>query len=73
MCNTTHGADAISEYDEIYASPICNTLHWNLGAAGLLTDDFKPLIPSRIIDRTKDDKVITELWKRLEFLAWFPL
>ncbi len=63
MRNITHGADAISEYDEVYTSLICNTLYWNLGAAGLLTDDFKPFIPSRILDHTKNDKVITKLRK----------
>jgi hypothetical protein len=73
MGDTTHGAYAISEYDEVYTSLICNTLYWKLGTACPLTDNFKQFIPSRIFDRTKDDEIIAELWKRLELLARFPL
>jgi hypothetical protein len=73
MDDTTHGAYSISEYDEVYATLICNTLYWKLGTACLLTDNFKQFIPSRIFYRTKDDEIITEFWKRLEFLAPFPL
>ena len=73
MGDTTHGAYAISEYDEVYASLVCNTLYWKLRTACLLTDNFKQFIPSRIFDRTKDDEMITELWRGLEFLTRFSL
>jgi hypothetical protein len=70
MRDTTHGAYAISEYNQVYTSLICSTTYWKLGTAGLLTDD---VMASRGLDCTQDDKIITELWKQLEFLAWFPL
>jgi hypothetical protein len=73
MGDTTHGTYAISEYNEVYASLVCNTLYWKLGTACLLTDNFKQFIPGRIFDRTKDDEIITELWKGLEFITRFPL
>jgi hypothetical protein len=73
MGDTTHGAYAISEYDEVYASLICNTLYWYLGTARPLTDNFNEFIPSCIFDRTKDDKIIAELWKGLEFITRFLL
>jgi hypothetical protein len=71
MRDTTHGAYAISEYNQVYAGLICGTQY--LGAASLLTSYVKPLVASRRFDCTKDDKIITELWEQLEFLAWFPL
>lgn len=71
MHDTTHGAYAISEYNQVYASLIYSTQY--LGTASLLTGDVKPLVASRGFDCTKDDKIITEFWKQLKFLAWFPL
>jgi hypothetical protein len=73
MRDTTHGAYAIPEYNQVNAGLICNTLCRKLGTAGLLTNNVKPLIASRGFDSTKDDKVITEFWKQLEFFAWFLL
>lgn len=73
MRDTTHGAYTIPEYNQVYAGLICNTLYRKLGTAGLLTNDVKPLIASRGFDCTKYNKVITELWKQLEFFAWFLL
>jgi hypothetical protein len=67
MRDTTHGAYAISEYNQVYACLICSSQY--LGTASLLTDDVKPLIATRGFDSTKDDKIITELWKQLKFLA----
>lgn len=58
---TAHGADAISEYNEVYTSLIYNVLNWDLGTASLLTYDVQPLMLSRGLDGTKDDKIITEL------------
>jgi hypothetical protein len=68
---TAHGADAISEYNEVYTSLICNVLNWELGTASLLTDGVRSLMLSRGFDSTKDDKIITEFRKQLEFLARF--
>ena len=73
MCDTTHSAYTISKNNQVYASLICNTLYCKLGAAGLLTSGVKPLIASRGFHCTKNDKIVTELRKRFEFLAWFPL
>jgi hypothetical protein len=67
----THCAYTISEYNEVYTNLICNTLEWKLRSVSLLTDDVKPLVLSRGFDGTKDDQRITELWKQLEFFAWF--
>ena len=63
MRDTTYSAYAISEENQVYAGLISNTLYWKLGAAGLLTVYVKPLITSRGFDCTKDDEMITELWK----------
>lgn len=68
---TAHGADAISEYNEVYTSLICNILNWELGTASLLTGGVRSLMLSRGFDSTKDDKIITEFRKQLEFLARF--
>jgi hypothetical protein len=61
MGDMAHGTYAISEYDEVNAGLVCNTLYWKLGTACLLADNFKQFIPSRIFDRTKDDEIITKL------------
>jgi hypothetical protein len=69
---TTHSAYAISEYNEVYADLICNTLKWK-GTASPLTDNVKPIMLGRGFDSTKDDKMIAELWEQLKFLARFLL
>jgi hypothetical protein len=69
---TTHSAYAISEYNEVYADLICNTLKWK-GTASPLTDNVKPIMLGRGFDSTKDDEIIAELWEQLKFLARFLL
>ena len=58
---TAHGANAISEYNEVYTSLICNGLNWELGTSSLLTDSVRPLMLNRGFDGTKDDKIVTKL------------
>lgn len=59
--STAHGADAISEYNEVYTSLICNVLNWELGTSSLLADSVRPLMLNRGRDRAKDDKIVTEV------------